>query len=101
MDMDIDKSSKEGMRLEAYPVKQTAYLSMTSIFIRRGNFAYDPVKGFLESPWPQGRASKGQHPRVCRVHGIYNTCSVYIYIYTLDISIYTTGSKLDIKETSS
>ncbi|EGD96249.1 hypothetical protein TESG_08429 [Trichophyton tonsurans CBS 112818] len=35
MGMDIDKSSKEDMRLEAYSVKQTAYLSMTSIFIRR------------------------------------------------------------------
>lgn len=47
------------MRLEAYPVKQTAYLSMTSIFIRRGDFAYDPVKGFLESPWPQGEGVEG------------------------------------------
>ncbi|EFR03358.1 hypothetical protein MGYG_06355 [Nannizzia gypsea CBS 118893] len=57
MGKDSDSVARRTCGLEAYPVKQAAYLSTTSIFIRRGNFAYDPMKGFLESPGPQGRPS--------------------------------------------
>lgn len=84
------------MRLEAYPVKQTAYLSMTSIFIRRGNFAYDPVKGFLESPWPQGGGERQKG-----IHEFAEFMGFTIYLYLLPSGYIYDRLQADTKGTSS
>lgn len=56
--------------------RETAYLSMTGIFIRRGNFAYDPMKGFWDL----------QGLKRCSVHGI-----IYVAVYISTLPFYRYG----------